>query len=174
MSTPSEPLQLLHRWMIRRDIDEILAIEAQSFAAPWTEDELLRALRIRSVIGMVTVDKVTDRLLGYFVYQLRPYWVEVLHLAVHPAYRRRGVGTAMLGKLQSKLHSHRRRFLRLNTRVTNYTAQSFLRRHGFLVDLTLPGSKEQGGAFYRWMYCCPEPWGTSVIELPQEKGDVPQ
>ena len=30
------------RWMIRRDMPEIVAIEAKSFLYPWSEDEFIR------------------------------------------------------------------------------------------------------------------------------------
>ena len=52
---PTSPAQTrVHiRWMIRRDMPEVLAIEHASFEYPWCEEEFLRVLRQRNCIGMV-------------------------------------------------------------------------------------------------------------------------
>ena len=39
------------RWLIRRDMDEVLSIEQGSFEYPWTEEEFLCCLRQRNCIG---------------------------------------------------------------------------------------------------------------------------
>ena len=41
------------RWLIRRDMDDVLAIERASFQFPWTEEEFLCCLRQRNCIGTV-------------------------------------------------------------------------------------------------------------------------
>ena len=41
------------RWMIRRDMPEVLGIENSSFEFSWSEDDFIRCLRQRNCIGMV-------------------------------------------------------------------------------------------------------------------------
>lgn len=41
------------RWMIRRDMAEVLNIEHDSFEFPWTEEDFLGCLRQRNCIGMI-------------------------------------------------------------------------------------------------------------------------
>src|SRR5690348_2779098 len=41
------------RWMIRRDMPEVMRTERASFEYSWTEDDFLRCLRQRNCIGMV-------------------------------------------------------------------------------------------------------------------------
>src|SRR4051812_2604533 len=41
------------RWMIRRDMAEVLEIERSAFEFPWFEEEFIRCLRQRNCIGMV-------------------------------------------------------------------------------------------------------------------------
>ncbi len=41
------------RWMIRRDMAEVLRIERESFEYHWTEEDFLCCLRQRNCIGMV-------------------------------------------------------------------------------------------------------------------------
>ena len=39
------------RWMIRRDMPEVLAIESQSFEFPWSEEDFINCLRQRPALG---------------------------------------------------------------------------------------------------------------------------
>ena len=39
------------RWLIRRDMPEVMEIENRSFEFPWVEDEFLACLRQRNCIG---------------------------------------------------------------------------------------------------------------------------
>ena len=50
------------RWMIRRDMPEVLDIENRSFEFSWTEEDFIRCLRQRNCIGMVAEhdDRVGD------------------------------------------------------------------------------------------------------------------
>ena len=41
------------RWMIRRDMPEVLAIESGGFANPWTEEDFIRCHRQRNCVNMV-------------------------------------------------------------------------------------------------------------------------
>ena len=54
------------RWMIRRDMPEVLAIEGQSFEFPWSEEDFLRCLRQRKCIGMVAEQH--ERVIGFMIY----------------------------------------------------------------------------------------------------------
>ena len=99
MSTfPTSPAQTrVHiRWMIRRDMPEVLAIEHASFEYPWCEEEFLRVLRQRNCIGMVA--EHGERIVGFMIYELHRNKIHVLDFATHPEYRRRGVGRQMLLK----------------------------------------------------------------------------
>ena len=54
MSVPGKQNVCVHiRWMIRRDMPEVLSIENESFEFPWSEEDFIRCLRQRNCIGMV-------------------------------------------------------------------------------------------------------------------------
>lgn len=114
------------RWMIRRDVPEVLAIEQGSFAQPWTEDELVAHLRHRRSIGQVGEDG-NGAVLGYFVYVLHPDHLNLACLAVHPSWRRRGIGSLMLDKLVAKLSPHRRSCVACAVDERDLGAHLFLR-----------------------------------------------
>jgi ribosomal-protein-alanine N-acetyltransferase len=117
------------RWMIRRDMPEVLAIEHASFEFPWGEEEFLRVLRQRNCIGMVA--EHGERVVGFMIYELHKAKLQILNFCVHPEYRRQGVGHQMVAKLVGKLSSHRRTRISLNIRESNLPAQLFYRTQGF-------------------------------------------
>ncbi|MGA2035263.1 MAG: GNAT family N-acetyltransferase, partial [Thermoguttaceae bacterium] len=112
-----QELRVQIRWMIRRDMPEVLQIERESFEFPWVEGDFIRCLRQRNCIGMVA--EHDDRVAGFMIYELERNRIHVLNLAVAENRRRRGVGSQMVAKLISKLSwQHRSRIL-LEIRETN-------------------------------------------------------
>ena len=124
-----EDLQLHIRWMIRRDMPEVLEIENESFEFPWTDEDFIRCLRQRNCIGMVAESE--GRVLGFMIYELHNTRIHLLNFAVAAQYRRHGVGSRMVDKLVSKLSHQRRTRIALEVRETNLAAQLFFRQNGF-------------------------------------------
>ncbi len=131
------------RWMIRRDMPEVLAIEHASFDFPWCEEEFLRVLRQRNCIGMVA--EHGERVVGFMIYELHKTKLNVLNFAVNPEFRRQGVGHQMVAKLVGKLSSHRRTRIALNVRESNLSAQLFYRVEGFRASGVLREHYEDTG-----------------------------
>lgn len=123
------PLPVHIRWMIRRDMPEVLAVEQQCFEFPWYEDDFVRCLRQRNCIGMVA--EASERVVGFMVYELHKHKLHILNFAVSSRVRRRGVGTQMAKKLAGKLSHDRRSRILLEIRETNLPAQLFFRTLGF-------------------------------------------
>ena len=117
------------RWMIRRDMPEVLAIETNSFEFPWTEEDFIRCLRQRNCIGMVA--EYDERVVGFMIYELHKNRLHILNFAVHPDFCRRGIGEQMVNKLIGKLSHGRRSRIMLEVRETNLAAQLFFRDAGF-------------------------------------------
>lgn len=128
------------RWMIRRDMPEVLTIEAANFEFPWSEEEFIRCLRQRNCIGMVA--EYEGRVVGFMVYELQKTRIHLMNLAVAAGYQRRGIGSHMLGKLISKLSNQRRNRIILAVRETNLGAQLFFRANGFRAVSILHGFYE--------------------------------
>jgi [ribosomal protein S18]-alanine N-acetyltransferase len=125
------------RWMIRRDMPEVLAIENQSFEFPWSEEDFIRCLRQRNCIGMVA--EFDEQVLGFMVYELHKSRLHLLSLAVRPDVQRQGIGRQMISKLTGKLCRYRRNQIRLEVRETNVAAQCFFRSLGFRAVAVLRG-----------------------------------
>ena len=130
MPPTSQSTACVHiRWMIRRDMPAVLAIESQSFEFSWTEDDFIRCLRQRNCIGMVA--EQDDQVVGFMIYELHKNRLHVLNFAVAQHVRRQGVGRAMVAKLLSKLSHERRNRIMLEVRETNLDAQLFFKQIGF-------------------------------------------
>lgn len=123
------------RWLIRRDMAEVLEIERASFDNAWTEEDFLCCLRQRNCIGMVA--EHDQRVVGFIIYELHKARLRVLNIAVDPEFRRQAVGTQMIGRLVEKLSQQRRREIVLEVRESNLPAQLFYKSLGFLAVCVL-------------------------------------
>src|SRR5262249_38310982 len=141
--TEKEQVRVHIRWMIRRDMPEVLQTEQASFEYAWTEEDFLRCLRQRNCIGMVA--EQGEKGVGFMIYELHKAKLHILNFAVHPGYRRLGVGAQMVAKLISKLSSHRRTRITLEVRETNLPAQLFFRVQGFRALRVLRAYYEDSG-----------------------------
>lgn len=117
------------RWLIRRDMEEVLLIERASFEFPWTEEEFLCCLRQRNCIG--TVAELDHKIVGFMIYELHKSMLRILNFAVGTDYRRCGIGRQMVQRLIDKLSQQRRREIVLEVRETNVPAQLFFAENGF-------------------------------------------
>jgi len=117
------------RWIVRRDMAEVLEIENKSFEYLWTEEDLIQCLRCRRNIGMVIETK--EKVAGFMIYELHKNRLELLNFAVHPDFRNQGAGSEMINKLKDKLSDQRRKSITLNIRESNLTGLLFFKKHGF-------------------------------------------
>lgn len=141
--TQKEQVRVHIRWMIRRDMAEVLQTEEESFEYAWTEEDFLRCLRQRNCIGMVA--ELGEKVVGFMIYELHKAKLHILNFAVSPAYRRLGIGAQMVAKLIGKLSSHRRTKITLAIRETNLSAQLFFRSQEFRAVKVLRTYYEDSG-----------------------------
>ena len=141
--TEKEQVRVHIRWMIRRDMPEVLQTEQDSFEFAWTEEDFLRCLRQRNCIGMVA--EQGEKVVGFMIYELHKAKLHILNFAVHPSHRRNGIGGQMVAKLISKLSSHRRTRITLEVRESNLAAQLFFRHEGFKAVKVLRSFYEDSG-----------------------------
>lgn len=116
------------RWMIRRDEKELMQIEEHN-PNGWAMDEFLKCLRERNCIGMVA--EINERVVGHMVYLMQKHSLALLNIAVHPDYRRRGIGMAMLNKLVGKLSAHRRTAVTIEVGDDRLDLHLWLKASGF-------------------------------------------
>lgn len=119
------------RWMIRRDMPDVLTIERQCFGRNgWNEEEFLTTLRQRNCIGMVA-ENPDGIIVGFVIYELCRKYIAILNLAVLPDYQRQGVGAKIIKRLREKLSFQQRGEMRAAVNERFLPMQMFLRKHEF-------------------------------------------
>jgi ribosomal-protein-alanine N-acetyltransferase len=152
MNTIKQKINTHIRWMIRRDMPDVLAIEQQCFQFPWREDDFIRCLRNLNCIGMIC--EAMERNVGFMIYELFRHKLHLLNFAVHEDCRYRGFGRAMIAKLIGKLSRDRRSRIELEVRESNLDAQLFFKAMGFRCVGTMPAHCEDCDEdAYRFRYC---------------------
>lgn len=162
-SHESQPQLRVHiRWMIRRDMPEVLNIERESFEFPWFEEDFIRCLRQRNCIGMVA--EQGERVVGFMIYELHKSRLHILNFAVAKGMRGRGIGRQMADKLASKLSSQRRTRITLEVRETNLPAQLFFKKVGFRATTVLRSYYEDSpeDAYVMQFYCPADEYAESL------------
>jgi len=117
------------RVMTSNDISAVEAIERLSFASPWTramfETELQQPLSVHLV-----ATSPEGLVVGFLVGRKYPDTWHVLDLAVHPAWRRRGVGGHLLDCFLRQAEAERVSVI-LEVRESNLPARSLYESRGF-------------------------------------------
>lgn len=121
------------RWLIERDMEEVMAIESQSFGEQWSEDEFLKCLRYRNVIGVVAESDFFN-IHGFMIYELHPYKLRILKLAVDSKVRRSGIGRKMTDRIKDKTRQQGRTEAEISIPDTMLSAHLFFAACGFTCE----------------------------------------
>jgi ribosomal-protein-alanine N-acetyltransferase len=133
-------LAIYIRFLVRRDMPSVLAIEWDGFEFAWGKTEFVQCLRRRNCLGMVAVHE--ERVVGYMIYEFHKTRIHVLNFAVASELWRRGVGRQMADKVKAKLGGARTR-ITLELAESNLRGQLFWRSQGFRAEGVLPEFYEQ-------------------------------
>jgi ribosomal-protein-alanine N-acetyltransferase len=117
------------RWMVRRDLPEVAAIENSCFEFPWREEDFQTCLKQRNCIGMVA--EIDGRVAGFMIYETRKNRLHLLNIATSHEFQRQGIATQMIQKLICKLTNQGRTRITMEVRESNLPALIFFRSRGF-------------------------------------------
>ena len=95
------------------------------------------------------VAKFGRRIAGYAITCAARERAELASIAVDPAFRAHGVGTALMEYLAAELQRRQVRHWCLMVRITNESAIGFYRRFGFIRTRTVRDYYEDGGDAWR-------------------------
>lgn len=142
------------RWLIRRDVPEIIAIDRMSFTNPVSAEDIAAQMRATSMIWLVAVHD--DRIVGYIAYSLLKHQFAVDRLAVAPAFRRRGVASALVRKITRKMNDGLRSKVHVQVSERDLEAQLFFRSAGFRYGATICECDSGAEREYYLLQCCRE------------------
>jgi ribosomal-protein-alanine N-acetyltransferase len=136
--------------MRANDLEAVLQIERASFRTPWSREAFLHELERNRVAGLWVArrDRAGETggaaaVVGYLCLWAVADEVHVTNLAVHPAWRGKGIGRFLLGALLVHHHGRGARRAFLEVRPGNVEArrlyaglgfQEVGRRRGYYVD----------------------------------------
>jgi ribosomal-protein-alanine N-acetyltransferase len=123
-------IDLLHD---ERDLDGVLEVEGESFSNPWTRDMYVWELQNRSVCHIFIVRTPECRVAGFCACWLVFDEVHINNVAIRPAYRGLGMGTALLRHVLAEGRRLGARRATLEVRASNAGARRLYERLGFYV-----------------------------------------
>lgn len=130
------------RWMIRRDLPNVVALEKDSPIQSWDEwdeDNYIRYLRANNAVSMVLDDiNDPDKILGCLVYELKSDSIEIEHVVVRPGDDQEDVLLFMLAKMVAK--GGRRKYLKICVDVGDLKTIAALKKADFSFPQKAEGS----------------------------------
>lgn len=115
--------------MMPVDLNEVVELERQSQAFPWSRRNFEDALAAGYPASVMRID---GSLAGFSVAMPTPDDVHLLVIAVAPDYRRQGLGTRLLAQVEQLARDLGLTRVLLEVRPSNSRALAFYAKHGFL------------------------------------------
>lgn len=116
--------------MSLHDLEDVLAIERDSFSNPWPKDHFRQIISDRKH-AVPLVAKRDGEVIGYGIAWLKFETFHIGNLAVHRSFRRRKIGQRLLRALMETGLGRDCRLATLEVRETNQAAISLYRKFGF-------------------------------------------
>ena len=112
------------------DLPAVHAIERASFSTPWPDDAYRSELQTNRLASYL-VARAGDEVVGFAGIWLMVDEAHITTFAVHPAWRRRGIGERLLvAVLDVALRRHAREAT-LEVRLSNVAARRLYEKYGF-------------------------------------------
>jgi ribosomal-protein-alanine N-acetyltransferase len=125
----AEDETLLLRPFVIADLPAVLQIEQASFPSPWKEEFFLHELHHQ--YSRVLVAALEGQVVGYLCRWCIADEVQILNVAVHPCYRRRGIGKTLLRDVLTEARLDGVRSVSLEVRSSNTSAIALYEGLGF-------------------------------------------
>ena len=124
------PVALKIEPMALDDLPAVHAIERASFVVPWPDDAYRNEIRTNRLASYV-VARAEGEVVGFAGIWVMVDEAHITTFAVHPRWRRRGVGERMLLALLDLSVARRAREATLEVRLSNLPARKLYEKYGF-------------------------------------------
>lgn len=115
--------------MESRHVSAIAALETICFADPWDEKSIAYELTNKLSHWLVALEG--DTVVGYVGSQTVIDETDMMNIAVHPDFRRKGIAEALVNALVSDLKELGSHCLTLEVRASNESAKALYKKLGF-------------------------------------------
>ena len=107
----------------------VAELEKICFSDPWSEKSVASELNNKLALWLIAEEE--DRVAGYIGSQTCGDESDVMNVAVHPDFRRRGIAEALVTSLVEQLKAINSRCLTLEVRASNAPAIALYEKMGF-------------------------------------------
>lgn len=114
------------------DIEEVLEIEKASFSMPWTRGMFMEDIS-RKDMSFFMGARFDKKLVGYGGFWLVLNEMHLGNIAVHPDFRRQGIGEGILKKLIELGKSKGANLMTLEVRESNRAARALYEKTGLRI-----------------------------------------
>ncbi len=108
---------------------QIEALEEACFSCPWTAAQLQNMMEDEKAVFLVLVDG--DTVAGYTAFTTVLDEGYIANVAVAPAYRRQGLGDALVTAMAEEARRRELSFLTLEVRESHAPARTLYEKHGY-------------------------------------------
>ena len=110
-------------------VKAVAELEKLCFSEPWSENSVASELNNKLALWLVAEEE--GRVAGYIGSQTCGEESDVMNVAVHPDFRRRGIAEALINDLVAQLNAIGSHSLTLEVRASNVPAISLYEKLGF-------------------------------------------
>ena len=110
-------------------VKAVAELEKICFSDPWSENSVASELKNKLALWLVAEDE--GKVAGYIGSQTCTDESDVMNVAVHPDFRRRGIAETLVNALVNELKAIESRCLTLEVRASNVPAISLYEKLGF-------------------------------------------
>ncbi len=136
--------ELIVRAAVPKDAEEIAEIEELCFASPWSLDTIVHEI-VENELALYVVGEVDGKVVGYVGIWLIVDEGHITNVAVHPDWRRKHIGEAIIKALIDVTEKNGVMAHTLEVRASNIPAQKLYRKFGFKAAGLRPGYYEDNG-----------------------------
>lgn len=119
------------REMQDRDMEAVLAIEAQSFSSHWTHQQMVYELHENTFASLFVYEE-DEIVLGYIDYWITFDTCQLASIAVSREARRKGIAKALMDEMIQAAEKKYCSVISLEVRVSNEPAKALYQRYGFV------------------------------------------
>ncbi|MBN8253953.1 ribosomal protein S18-alanine N-acetyltransferase [Priestia flexa] len=118
------------RLMKVEDIDQVVEIEKQAFATPWSKEAFYNELTANQ-FSTYLVMEIDEQIIGYCGTWIVIDEAHITNIAILPKYRGKGLGYALLKAAMNVVKKLGALSMTLEVRTSNHIAQSLYKKLGF-------------------------------------------
>ncbi len=130
---------MIIRKMVLADLPAVIAIEKESFLTPWSYMVFIKEIKTNSFAYYFTAETEKETIVGYIGTWVIFDEIHITNIAVHPRYRRQGIGKKLLEIVYRLAKLFATKQITLEVRRSNRNARKLYEREGFVEVGTRPG-----------------------------------